>query len=307
METKKKGILVTKAFARKQFSTIGLVLIVYAFFVLFIPAVLEMLLILKDSNIVKDTTLYIGFFYLFMVLGTFIPFFILKKAMRVKTKNFFGSAYISTKKLFINFLVFFTLVSLTIFISTSLFNNIQLEGQAVSSIGLQLEEKYLNNWLYIVTYVIATPIIEEYAFRGVLLSSLSKYGKYFAVVTTSIIYALAHGSFTEMLPALVISCLLSKLTLKYKSVKPAMIIHILFNATFYLMMILPDNYNLYVLVGLVVIYILSFIFITKKIYIPIKIKKSRNLGKTFGIFFSSVSVIIACTCFIFSSIIMLLI
>lgn len=306
MEVKKKRLVVTKEFARKQFSFIGLVLIVYALFILFIPTFLEMLLIVTENKIVKDATLYVGFFYIFLVLGTFIPFFILRKFTKIKRSNYFGSAYVSTKTLFNKFLIFFTLVSLAIFISTSIFNNVQMEGKTISSIGLVIDKKYMNNWLFIIAYIIATPILEEYAFRGVLLSCLSKYGKYFAVITTSIIYALAHGSFTEMLPALIISYLLSKITLRYKSVKPAMIIHVLFNAVFYLLMIIPDNYNLYVIIGLMIIYIASFILLTKKVYLPIKVKRPESFPRTFATFFSSTTVIIACTSFVFSSILMLL-
>jgi len=305
MKEKKKRLVVTKEFARKQFSIIGLVLIVYALFVLFIPTFLEMLLVVTENVIVKDATLYVGFFYIFLVLGTFIPFYILRKFTKVQKKSYFGNAYVSSKTLFIKFLIFFALVSLTIFISTSLFNSVQMEGKTISSIGLVVDKKYIYNWLFVITYIIATPILEEYAFRGVLLSCLSKYGKYFAVITTSIIYALAHGSFTEMLPALVISYLLSKITLQYKSVKPAMIIHILFNSVFYLLMIIPDDFNIYVIGVLLILYIVSFVLLTKKIYLPIKVKRPESFPRTFGTFFSCTTVIIACTCFIFSSIIML--
>jgi len=305
MEAKKKKVVVTKEFARKQFSFVGLVLIVYALFVLFIPLFLEMLLVVTENKIVKDATLYVGFFYIFLVLGTFIPFYILRKFTKVKKSSYFGNAYISTKTLFIKFLIFFTLVSLSIFISTSLFNSFSMEGKTISSIGLVIDKKYMNNWLFVITYIIATPILEEYAFRGVLLSVLSKYGKYFAVITTSIIYSLAHGSFTEMLPALVISYLLSKITLQYKSVKPAMIIHILFNAVFYLLMIISDSLNLYVIIGLMLVYIISFVLLTKKIYLPIKVKRPESFPRTFGTFFSCSTVIIACTSFVFSSILLL--
>lgn len=306
METKKKRLVVTKEFARKQFSLIGLVLIVYALFVLFIPTFLEMLLVVTENKIVKDATLYVGFFYIFLVLGTFIPFYILRKVTHIKHSKYFGNAYVTSKTLFIKFLIFFTLVSLTIFISTSLFNNVSMEGKTISSIGLVVDKKYMYNWLFVLSYIVATPILEEYAFRGVLLSCLSKYGKYFAVITTSIIYALAHGSFTEMLPALVISYLLSKITLQYKSVKPAMLIHILFNGIFYVLMIIPDDFNLYVMIGLMIIYIISVVLLTKKIYLPIKVKRPESFSRTFGTFFSCTTVIIACTCFIFSSILMLL-
>ncbi|MEG1427986.1 MAG: CPBP family intramembrane glutamic endopeptidase, partial [Oscillospiraceae bacterium] len=41
-------------------------------------------------------------------------------------------------------------------------------------------------------------VFEEFAFRGVLLSALRKYGDGFAIITSSVIFGLLHGSLTAI-------------------------------------------------------------------------------------------------------------
>lgn len=41
------------------------------------------------------------------------------------------------------------------------------------------------------------PVVEEVAFRGVILTSLKRYGKIFAIVTSSLFFALLHGNLSQ--------------------------------------------------------------------------------------------------------------
>lgn len=58
--------------------------------------------------------------------------------------------------------------------------------------GLETSFDLGSSWVYILAVVILAPVIEEFVFRGVMLSKLEKYGTGFAIITSSIIFAIAH-------------------------------------------------------------------------------------------------------------------
>lgn len=75
------------------------------------------------------------------------------------------------------------------------------------------------------------PVAEEIMFRGVVLHSLKKYGKIFAVVISSLAFGLMHGNLYQLLFAFGIGLMLAYITLEY-SFKWAVVLHILNNLIF---------------------------------------------------------------------------
>lgn len=63
----------------------------------------------------------------------------------------------------------------------------------------------------LLTAVAAAPLVEEYAFRGVLLRALAPCGRRFAIVISALLFALAHGNLLQGLPAFVIGLYLGYL------------------------------------------------------------------------------------------------
>ncbi|MFC3700802.1 CPBP family intramembrane glutamic endopeptidase [Reinekea marina] len=75
--------------------------------------------------------------------------------------------------------------------------------------------------------VLIAPLFEELLFRGYLLHFFYKYfGLRFSTVIVAIIFALPHP---DVLGSALFSIILSVITLKSRSLYPAIIIHILFN------------------------------------------------------------------------------
>ena len=74
---------------KRNFTTIGLMLIIYVLFVLIIPHFLHIYLE-DNTSLLKDETIFYGLNYLIIVFGTLIPFFMMRKFAGIKTKHLIG-------------------------------------------------------------------------------------------------------------------------------------------------------------------------------------------------------------------------
>lgn len=82
----------------------------------------------------------------------------------------------------------------------------------------------------LLTAVAAAPLVEEYAFRGVLLRALAPCGRRFAIVVSALLFALAHGNLPQGLPAFVIGLYLGYLADQTGSPLYTAVLHLLNNA-----------------------------------------------------------------------------
>ncbi|MBR5754458.1 MAG: CPBP family intramembrane metalloprotease [Erysipelotrichaceae bacterium] len=282
---------VSRKYARKNFSTVGLLMVFYVLFILVVPLLFHYYLVQTGSDILQDGYLYFGIYFIILLFGTLIPFFIMRKYFRIPLKKFNRSVGASLFDLFIQTIVCFTICIVLTYVSNMLFAYVGLEGKLVSSIGLTYDEKYLGNIIFIFMLIIVTPIIEEYAFRGVLLSVLGQYGKNFALYASAILFALAHLNFSEFLPAFAMGLLLGKTALRYRSIKPTILIHFLFNGIVYLMFILPPYITKYMAYGFAALFVISIYFILSGIYERVYVQKLSSNQLTYRLFFMRPAVV----------------
>ncbi len=66
---------------------------------------------------------------------------------------------------------------------------------------------------------------EEFAFRGVIMQPLRKYGDWFAIIVSAVIFGLAHGNMTQMPFALLVGVALGYASVVTKSLWTSAIIH----------------------------------------------------------------------------------
>lgn len=289
---------VSKNYAINEFNFTGLILILYSLFALYIPFLLSMLL--EELNIVtyKGYNLEFLVSLLCLILGTVLPFLLLRLYCKKSSKDFFKKANIKLSQLLIDFVVFFVLSLGAIYVTTILAVVLGIESGVVSSIGITFNTELMKDPIYLFTFLILTPILEEYAFRGVLLNCLSRYGKYFAVIATSIIYGFAHGSFIEMLPSFIMSIVLCKISLRYKSIRPTIIIHILFNIFLGILGTMSESLYLYEEIFLGVLLILAIFFVVSRRYHIIQVKKSNTNNRVGILFLSTPTIIITLSLFV---------
>ena len=292
---------VSKRSAKRFFSTIGMVLILYVLFVLLFPFTFVQYLDITNSEILDDNVMYFGICLLIVTFGTLIPFFLLRLFCKIKVRHFSRSVSASFVELFVQTIVLFVGVLILTYVSNIVVSYFGLQGKLICSIGLYFEDSYLKNLIFVFTFVAVTPILEEYAFRGVLLNALGKYGKTFALYASALLFALAHANFSEMLPAFAMGFILNKISFRYKSIVPTILIHILFNAFLFMLCILPGNVTKYIAYVLVGISFLALYLIFSGRYQFIKVQKLKTNKANNILFFTRPTIIVSMALMILST------
>lgn len=75
------------------------------------------------------------------------------------------------------------------------------------------------------------PISEEIVFRGLFLRGLQKYGNWYAIVISAIVFGAFHGNLIQSIFAFIVGLVFGYVTVKY-SIKWAIILHIMNNFVF---------------------------------------------------------------------------
>lgn len=135
--------------------------------------------------------------------------------------------------------------------------------------------------LFVLHLSILPAIFEELLFRGAILKMLSKYGNGVAIVISSICFGLIHQNITQGIFAFLMGLILSFITIKTKSILPAILIHFLNNFTAVISTIaLETNNN--ILMALLSILIFTIAIISGVILFNnlIKNKEMFKLEKT---------------------------
>lgn len=297
---------VSRKYALNEFNTTGLILIIYCLFVLFLPLVIGELFEMYAVELEwhgLNTVLLIK--TALMIIGTVLPFALLKLSSRRKSRKQ-EKLPISSKQIVCQAVVFFTASSAAIFAMTAIAAYFGFSGELVSGIGISINSEYLTDVVYVITFIFISPVLEEFAFRGALLSTLSKYGKYFALVSSSIIFALAHGSFLEFIPSFIMGLLLGKIALRYKTIKPTIMIHIIFNILLYVSFIIPESASMVIAGFYGILYLLAIALVATKTYKRIVVRKSNSSGKVMSMFLTTFPVMISIFLFIAHSILTVL-
>ncbi len=79
--------------------------------------------------------------------------------------------------------------------------------------------------LSLISTAIVPALVEEFAYRGLVLGSLRKYGDGFAVLTSSIIFGIMHGNFEQMPFAFLVGLALGFVAVKSSSIWISVAIH----------------------------------------------------------------------------------
>ncbi len=119
-----------------------------------------------------------------------------------------------------------------IFIS-SLYSVISSVSYELSGIDLSHTVKYTSDIKQILIIFIYTciivPVSDGLIYRGIALKNLSRASQRFGIYMSSILCALSCGNIINLIPCLLLSVLFSKMTIKYNTVLPSIIIHIVLN------------------------------------------------------------------------------
>ncbi len=126
------------------------------------------------------------------------------------------------------------LVALPVVIVVSLINQRLWQGQGGSNpiLPLALEGRdSVALLIFFFTACVAAPVFEEIIFRGFLLPSLTRYVPVWgAILASSLLFAIAHLSLSEVLPLLALGMVLGVVYTRSRNLLASMLLHGLWNA-----------------------------------------------------------------------------
>lgn len=278
---------------KKEFSSVGLTMFLYVLLVLVLPMVFQMYYTIKHPSAMIDpnTKNIMGYLtYIIIIVGTLIPFTLLLKISRVKVTEFCRKSNVSWFDFLVSFICYIAFGTALFFVISTINNYFHLGTITINPIGLTSDSFYTNSIIMIILYIFALPFVEEFAFRGVLLRVLGRYGNHFALITVSLFYALMHTTVSEAIISFALSYFLIKMTLKYRSIQPVILMQIGLNGLLFVINHLI-TYQFIVTVIIAVIYVLSIFFLIIRRFKMVKLKRSSN-HLIARIFYTRLSVII---------------
>ncbi len=152
-------------------------------------------------------------------------------------------------------------------------------------------EQIIQNILYFMMFVIVKPICDEYIFRGVIQRQLGHYGRYFGVLGSAVLYAIAQVNLAEALPAFFVGWYLSLITLRYHSIRPGITVHLVLALVLWAVQVIPPKFLLAVTIFIVLIYIMAGLFLFQKRVDTGMIRYGATETKLWKILFSTPSII----------------
>lgn len=184
-----------------------------------------------------------------------------------------------------------SLMSLFSFIFSFRITDISFLGKFNSSQLIML------NIAYFIYMIVTKPICDEFVFRGVIQRALGKFGRYFGVLGSALLYAISQGSLTAAIPAFFFGYYLSLISLKYHSIRPTILIQIIMALYFYLLNIIPQSLFFVIPISVILIYtIIAFSVFSKHKDFNLDFLNIGN-KQLWSILFTSKTIIV--TCFIF--------
>lgn len=137
--------------------------------------------------------------------------------------------------------------------------------------------------LFYATVSILPALVEEFAFRGVILSIFRKHSDSLAILISGVMFGLMHGNFTQIPFALVVGLILGFITVKTNTLVPAIIIHFLNNGLSVTLTLLTTNTDLSeAVINIINIILMIIIAVTGIISFSILSIKHKGFFKLHG-------------------------
>lgn len=125
------------------------------------------------------------------------------------------------------------------------------------SIGDDTYESGLELVYTLVCVAVVPALFEEFAFRGMILGTLRKFGDIPAIIISALFFALYHGNFIQIPFAFIVGIALGIITVITDSIWPAILVHFLNNSYATIMSAIISYTNFTILSGLFLILIIA--------------------------------------------------
>ncbi len=135
----------------------------------------------------------------FSLTGMFIPFgiggYFINK--RTKTDVFNLGKPVSTKLMLAAVPFGFFICLAGNYVTSVFVNFMENIGVHLTSPEYAVPSDLGGRFIYIVAIAVVPPLVEEFAIRGVVMQPLRKYGDAFAIVASSLVFAVLHGNLIQ--------------------------------------------------------------------------------------------------------------
>ena len=242
---------------KKDSNIAGLILIIFfevmaavSFITILIPLFVKALTsddifsVLTDTSFLTDTT----FIMIISGLASLITFFGVAIIYSIIAKVDFGKTF-PLEKLGFKLTFLLCTFGLAVAMVANYVANMMVGVFDMFGIDAYVDIEYvcdgpIDVLLFYVTVAILPALVEEFAFRGVILGKLRKHSDSLAVLVSAVVFGLIHGNFTQIPFAFVVGLVLGYITVKTNSLLPAIIIHFLNNGISVTLSLLQTNTNL---------------------------------------------------------------
>lgn len=293
--SKQKSNYISAKTVKNALFTTGLLLIIYILIVLYLPLFAQRILILYQEGIYifRFLTPILDLFLIYFVLGHLTIFALISKVNKIKISDFIRNCHFTLSDYVVDLSFLILLIFIATYFSLIPLHLLGVGDSALLPIGFMPRLAIFKHPVFLFIYILATPLIEEYAYRGVFLRFLGRYSNHFALFMVSMFYALAHTSLAEFVPAFILSYYLGRLTLYYRSILPAIFLHLSFNIFNCLLVTLTEDLFIYLSLAILTLFIAVIAYLLFKGFKKITIKKSPNTNYLLYLWFSNPALIIA--------------
>lgn len=293
MTTRNPKIITAKQ-ARAQINHLGRSLIAYILFFIFLQHGLNILFshypAIFDRFDIEIVALVASNVWLLFV--AFVIFQIAAAFLNLSIKDYLHSS----KMKFSNLIAYTaTAIAIQLFITSisSLFYFFYHSNvQTYAFFGIFTTQTYvIKNVLYLILFIFIRPLCDEFIFRGFIQRKLGHYGRYFGVIASAFLYALAQPTLFQAVQSFILGWYLSSITLRYHSIRPSIFIHMVLSLFTVLMNLFFQTHSLIFILIIILSFIVSGLSIFQKKITPNFVRYGATEPTLWKILLTSSSII----------------
>lgn len=158
-----------------------------------------------------------------------VTFYVYSVGKKCKTYTFFQKPVASKAYIARWCLIIFGITHLTATLFDLLFALFEKLGLHTNELTSLSHDTPLETVLYFLAVVICAPVFEELLFRGFLITGLRRFGSWFAIITSGLVFGLYHQNHYQFFFAAAFGILTGYMALRTQSVIPGIIAHVFLN------------------------------------------------------------------------------
>lgn len=234
-----------------------------------------------------------------IIFVTLVPFSISALCLRLDIRDYLHNPHLRGDRVIAIMCIGIGLNLLVTSISTLFYFFFHTSAASYPFLGnFSTNENIMKNIAYFALFVLVKPVCDEYIFRGIIQRQLGHYGRYFGVLGSAFLYAIAQTNLVDAIPAFVIGWFLSLLTLRYHSIRPSMQAHIGLSLFLWALDVIPGNYLWAITIFIILIYVFAGLFLFQKRVDTSMVRYGATEGKLWKILLTSFSIVICIAVFL---------